>query len=84
LIALVVILGVLWSMWYFGCVTKYLPQSLQDMLPKSGYIQRKEQHQAEITAKPAIVVQPTPATLPAAAAAPPASATAPAPASATP
>jgi hypothetical protein len=98
LIVLVVVLGVLWSMWYFGCVTKYLPQTLQDMLPKSGYIQRKEQRQAEARAKPAAAaIQPTPASAPApqpaAAAAPPAAAppaavpapaSAPAPASTTP
>jgi hypothetical protein len=92
LIVLVVILGVLWSMWYFGCVTKYLPQTLQDMLPRSGYVQRKEQRLAEAKARAAAAVQPTPAPAaapqPASAAAPPpaapAPAPAPAPASATP
>jgi hypothetical protein len=84
LIVLVVILGVLWSMWYFGCATKYLPQSLQDMLPKSGYIQRKEQRQAEAKARAAAAVQPTPAPAPAATPPAPTPAPAPAPAPTTP
>jgi hypothetical protein len=65
LIVLVVILGVLWSMWYFGCVLNYLPQGLQDALPKSGYVQRKEQREAEAKAKAAVATPPAPAPAPA-------------------
>ncbi len=50
-IVLLVVLGILWSMWYFGCVLKYLPQGLQDALPKSGYVLRKEKREADAKAK---------------------------------
>ena len=64
-ILILVLLGVLGSMWYFGCVLNYLPQGLQDALPKSGYVQRKEQRQALAKAasekKPASVPEVPPA-----------------------
>jgi hypothetical protein len=78
-ILLVVVLAVLGSMWYFGCVTKYLPQTMQDMLPKSGYVQRKEQREADAKAK-AVATKPAPAPEPA----PVAPVPTPAPAPATP
>ena len=71
-IVLVVLLAVLWSMWYFGCVAKYLPPDL----PKSGYVQRKEQREAEAKAREAAAKKPAPAPEPA----PPAPSPAPAPA----
>ncbi len=86
LIVVLVLLGVLGSMWYFGCVLNYLPQGLQDALPKSGYVQRKEQRQAEAKARaaaaatPATAPAPAPPPAPAAPQPPPAPAPAPAPA----
>jgi len=61
-IMLVVVLAVLGSIWYFGCVTKYLPQGLQDMIPKSGYVQRKEHREsaAAVTLAPAPATPPVP------------------------
>jgi hypothetical protein len=79
LIVALVVMGVLWSMWYFGCVLNYLPQGLQDALPKSGYVQRKEQRVAEAKARAAAATTPAPAPAPA-----PAPPPAPAPAPATP
>jgi len=57
-IALLVVLAMLWSMWYFGCVAKYLPP---DLLPKSGYVQRKEQRLADAKARDDAAKKPTPA-----------------------
>ncbi|MGD0060726.1 MAG: hypothetical protein ABSD58_15020 [Verrucomicrobiia bacterium] len=66
-IVLLVVLGILGSMWYFGCVLNYLPQGLQDALPKSGYVLRKEKREADAKAKAAVAVVPalTPAPAPA-------------------
>lgn len=68
-VVLLVLLAVLWSMWYFGCVAKYLPP---DLLPKSGYLQRKEQRQAEAKAREAAASKPAPAPEPPPASPPPA------------
>ncbi|HUJ49166.1 MAG TPA: hypothetical protein VLW25_03180, partial [Bryobacteraceae bacterium] len=82
-IVLVIVLAVLGSMWYFGCVTKYLPQTLQDMLPKSGYVQRKEQRVAAEAKAKAAASKPAPAPAPEPSPSP-APAPAPAPVPATP
>jgi hypothetical protein len=94
LIVVLVLLGVLWSMWYFGCVLNYLPQGLQDALPKSGYVLRKEKRAADAKANaiptatpapaPAAPPAPIPPPAPAAPQPPPAPAPAPTPAPATP
>ncbi len=94
LIVVLVLLGVLWSMWYFGCVLNYLPQGLQDALPKSSYILRKEKRVADAKANaiptatpapvPAAPPAPIPPPAPAAPQPPPAPAPAPTPAPATP
>jgi hypothetical protein len=41
-ITILVLLGILYSMWYFGCVQKYLP----DGFPKSKWVLNKEQTEA--------------------------------------
>jgi len=88
LAVVLVLLGVLWSMWYFGCVLNYLPQGLQDALPKSGYVLRKEKRMAEAQARAAAAAAtqaPTPVPAPALPPPPtPPPAPAPAPAPATP
>ncbi|MEI6083465.1 MAG: hypothetical protein WCS70_04110 [Verrucomicrobiota bacterium] len=38
-ILLVILAIVVWSSWYFGCIEHYVP----NVLPKSGYIERKEE-----------------------------------------
>jgi hypothetical protein len=85
-ITIIVILAVLASMWYFGCVLNYLPQGLQDALPKSGYVIRKEQREADAKARAAAAATPAPAPAPAPAAPQPSPAptSAPAPAPVTP
>jgi hypothetical protein len=65
LIVFLLILGVLGSMWYFGCVLNYLPQGLQDALPKSGYVLRKEQREADAKARAAAAATPAPTPAPA-------------------
>jgi hypothetical protein len=82
LIVIVVILAVLWSMWYFGCVLNYLPQGLQDALPKSGYVLRKEKRiaDAKANAAAAATIAPAPAPAPTSPPAPPLPRPAPAPA----
>jgi hypothetical protein len=86
-VALVVVLGILGCMWYFGCVLSYLPQGLQDALPKSGYVLRKEKREADAKAAlpapapaPAVPAAPVPPPAPATPVAPPTPAPAPAPA----
>ncbi|MGO9246507.1 MAG: hypothetical protein ACLQDC_17265 [Verrucomicrobiia bacterium] len=72
LIVALVLLGVLGSMWYFGCVLNYLPQGLQDALPKSGYVLRKEKREADTKARAAAAATPAPTPTPAPAAPQPA------------
>ena len=38
-IMVAVLVAIVWSMWYFGCIEHYLP----NLLPKSGYLERKEE-----------------------------------------
>jgi len=61
LIFAVIVIAVLWSVWYFGCVTKYLPA---DFLPKSGYTQRNEQRAADAAAAQAASEASAPAAAP--------------------
>jgi hypothetical protein len=69
-IVALVVLAILGSVWYFGCILKYLPQGMQDALPKSSYVQRKEQREAlanaaaEKKASPASEPVPIPAPAP--------------------